>query len=110
MRTWLSISNRCQSSRTCGLMLERRRKNGRGVRSALMIGCLLLSLSIPAMADEDPGWSAVHKGDYAAAMAYWQPRANKGDPEAQYGFGYLYEQGLGVKQDFAAALKWYAKS
>src|SRR5258708_2557504 len=91
-------------------MLGRLRKSGRDVRSALIVGWLLLSLPTSAMADEDPGWSAVHRSDYPAAMAYWEARASKGDAEAQYGVGFLYEQGLGVKQDFATALKWYAKS
>lgn len=36
--------------------------------------------------------------------------AEDGDLEAQYNLGLMYEMGMGVKQDFYSAYKWYLKS
>ncbi|MDP6104008.1 MAG: tetratricopeptide repeat protein [Gammaproteobacteria bacterium] len=36
--------------------------------------------------------------------------AEEGDFEAQYNLGLMYEMGMGVKQDFDSAYKWYLKS
>jgi len=36
--------------------------------------------------------------------------AKEGDPEAQNNLGWLYENGWGVKQDYAEAMKWFVKS
>lgn len=37
-------------------------------------------------------------------------RAKKGDPEAQYNLGVMYENGNGVKQNYEEAIKWYRKA
>ena len=71
-----------------------------------IVTVLLVSAS-PVHADLDTGWDAFDAGDYATAIAEWQPLANKGDPEAQTYMGYLYENGLGVPQDYAEAADWY---
>lgn len=39
-----------------------------------------------------------------------RPLADKGDASAQYNMGVLYDQGYGVKQDFAIARQWYLKA
>jgi TPR repeat protein len=49
-------------------------------------------------------------GDYTTALREWQPRAEKGDAEAQYGLGYMYRQGQGVPKDSKEAGKWYEKA
>jgi TPR repeat protein len=36
--------------------------------------------------------------------------AEQGDAIAQFDLGFLYEQGKGVPQDYAEAVKWYWKS
>ena len=36
--------------------------------------------------------------------------ANKGDPNAQYKLGIMYEEGKGVAQDYQEALKWYTNA
>ena len=38
------------------------------------------------------------------ASGWVSPRA---DHKAQYNLGFMYEKGLGVPQDYAAAVKWY---
>ena len=54
--------------------------------------------------------SAYVRGDYPGALGGWQGRAEKGDPEAQYGLGYMYRNGQGVPQDYKEAAKWYGKA
>ena len=72
-------------------------------------------------ADFDKGIAAFDKGDFAAALIEWKPLAKKGDADAQFNVGLLYEQGKGVPvdgnskamdyeiaaQNFVTALKWY---
>jgi len=36
--------------------------------------------------------------------------AEQGDAEAQFKFGYIYDNGYGVKQDYEEAAKWYGKA
>src|SRR6478736_5768405 len=53
--------------------------------------------------------AAFKKGHYATALRY-RKAAEKGDARAQYNLGLMYDNGLGVPQDYAAALRWYRKS
>lgn len=39
-----------------------------------------------------------------------KPLADNGDANAQYNLGVLYDEGLGVDQDYDKALKWYRKA
>ncbi len=48
--------------------------------------------------------------DYKAAFELWQPLAEEGHPESQATLGWLYQQGLGVKQSYETAYQWYSKS
>jgi TonB family protein len=43
-------------------------------------------------------------------MAWYSRAAEKGDGEAKNAIGYLYQQGLGVTQDYAKAMSWYRKA
>ena len=36
--------------------------------------------------------------------------ADRGDASAQYHFGFKYDTGQGVAQDYAEAMKWYGKA
>jgi TPR repeat protein len=58
-------------------------------------------------ADLVKGQDAYNSGDYATAIAEWQPLADGGDAEAQFGMGQLYANGFGVPLDDNEALKWY---
>src|SRR5207247_434953 len=53
-----------------------------------------------ARADFKAGLDAYQRADYATALQEWRPLAEKGDANAQYNLGLLYNQGLGVQQDF----------
>ena len=61
--------------------------------------------SIP-LAGEEP-YEALKRGDYRVAAGLFSPRAEKGDVRAQYNLGLLYASGMGVVQDYQAALKWH---
>ena len=49
-------------------------------------------------------------GDFAAALHAVRPLAEQGDADAQYFLGKLYENGRGVRQNYAEAAKWYRKA
>ena len=55
----------------------------------------------------DDGVVAFIKGDGEAAYRIWKPLADKGDTEAQYHLGYMYQTGTGVHADKTKALYWY---
>jgi TPR repeat protein len=58
-------------------------------------------------ADYAKGFAAYSEGDYATALAEWQPLAEEGDPNGQFGLGLLYANGWGVDLNDEEALKWY---
>ena len=45
--------------------------------------------------------------DYGTIFAEWIPLAERGNADAQYRIGMMYEEGRGVTQDYAEAMKWY---
>lgn len=61
-------------------------------------------------ADFESGQDAFSAGDYEAAIAEWQPLAEAGDAEGQFGMGLLYTNGFGVPFDNDQGLKWYQLS
>ncbi len=67
---------------------------------------VVVCLALPARADFDKGNKAFQRGDYATALTELLPLAKQGDPKAQQILGEMYANGLGVDQDYAAALKW----
>mgnify|MGYP001156541706 CR=1 FL=1 len=72
---------------------------------------LVVQLSaIPAQAGFDEGMSAYTSGDFDGAAREFKPLAQKGDKDAQYVLGMLYEEGQGVPRDDVEAAYWYARS
>lgn len=68
-------------------------------------------LSAPAIAqDFDSGLAAAERGDYETALKVWRVLAKKGDSEAQYYLGSMYDRGLGIQQNYAEAAKWYLRA
>ncbi|MEQ8344817.1 MAG: tetratricopeptide repeat protein [Sneathiellaceae bacterium] len=47
---------------------------------------------------------------FADSVRLYGRQARAGETRAQYLFGYLYENGLGVEQDFGTAAEWYTKA
>jgi hypothetical protein len=82
--------------------------------AALLLSALTLAAG-PARAehlgaDYEAGQAAYEAGDYTQAYAEWLPLARKGHKWAQRGVGYMYENGLGVPQIDAEAVRWYRKA
>lgn len=70
----------------------------------------VLILAQPLLADVKAGVDAWQQGDYARAVAEWQPLAQTGDPDAQFNMGQAYKLGRGVKANPATAMDWYRKA
>ncbi|MEO5372890.1 MAG: radical SAM protein [Alphaproteobacteria bacterium] len=56
------------------------------------------------------GESAFKQEDYATALSMWQRPALRGNSEAQYGMGILFEHGLSVAKDYTIAADWYRRA
>ena len=57
--------------------------------------------------DFNKGMAAAQAGDYVTALKEWRPLAEQGLMKAQSNIGLLYENSLGVVQNFSEATKWY---
>ncbi len=68
---------------------------------------LLIGISVTAHADFSQGQKAFDAQDYADAYSQWRSAADQGDGQSQFGLGQLFEQGLGVPQNFVEAHKFY---
>ena len=66
-----------------------------------------VATSEPAAADNAAGAAAFARGDFALAETEWAEAAGKGDAEAAFGLGEVYEQGKG---DYRRADRWYGKA
>jgi TPR repeat protein len=72
---------------------------------------LVVMLGAPAWADQkEEARAASQRGDYEAAYRLWSPLAEQGDAQAQYNVGWMCDNGKGVAQSTAEAVKWYEKS
>jgi len=58
-------------------------------------------------ASVEDGQAAYNMGDYKTALEVWQPLAEQGNARAQNNLGVMYENGKGVPQNIAEAVKWY---
>ncbi|MGW8246542.1 MAG: tetratricopeptide repeat protein, partial [Acidiferrobacterales bacterium] len=79
------------------------------IKGIIMALSLAVTSSV-AMADGktfDDGAVAFIKGDGQTAFKIWKPLAEKGNTEAQYHLGYLFQTGTGVPADKSKALYWY---
>jgi TPR repeat protein len=56
------------------------------------------------------GLSAKDRGHYATAIRSWLPLAEAGSAEAANNIGHMYEEGLGVAQNYQTAMDWYRKA
>lgn len=64
----------------------------------------------PALADAAKGWAAYLKGNYAAALSELKPLAERGNAAAQYYYGTMFSDGLGVPRSSRTAAEWFEKS
>ncbi len=61
----------------------------------------------PAFADNAKGEEEYAKGNYEIAFNEFMEAAEKGDMNAQYNLGVMYEHGHGVEQSDLKASEWY---
>jgi len=81
------------------------------MKAFLVAGLLvLMSASNATALSRDEPYEALQRGDYRLAAGLFYPLAEKGDARAQYNLGLLYASGLGVGQDYQAALKWHRQA
>ena len=86
---------------SCGL------RCGKLMRDMILVIVCLLSVPEIASADYYDGIRAYDSADYALAASDWLTAASQGDLKSQYRLAQLYEQGVGVPQDFVQAHRWY---
>ncbi len=58
----------------------------------------------------ESGMSNYEQEKYVEALSLYRAAADKGLAEAQYKLGFMYEKGLGVKQDGVESINWYDKA
>jgi len=76
------------------------------MRRFLVAAALIGGLIAPALADPlMDGGSFYRQGDYAHALAAWQPLAAQGNAEAQNNLGLLYLDGKGVPRNLPEAVR-----
>jgi len=82
-------------------------------RNLTIVSLLLLTFFMvrPAVsADLIKGFVAHSNGDYATALGEWKLLAEQGDANAQTSLGFMYDEGIGVLQDYKIAIKWFRKA
>jgi cell division septation protein DedD len=65
---------------------------------------------VPPPPSVNQGVELWRAGDYAAAVAMWQPFADAGDPDAMFNIGQAYKLGRSVPKDSLVARDWYRKA
>jgi len=78
-----------------------------------LVGGSLMAMCLANAASADPynnGLAAAGAHDYATAVQLWRPLADEGLANAQDSLGILYENGMGVVQDHAAAAALFHKA
>lgn len=81
------------------------------VRQSTLLICLAATFCCGSgMAGVAEGIEAVGKGDYVTALRELRPAAERGNAEAQYRLGVMYEFGRGVAADKAQAMAWFRKA
>ena len=80
-------------------------------KRGLVAGILFLAVALtPIAAVSGPfedGLDAYNVGDYVTAWWLWRPLAEQGNAHAEHALGVMYDEGQGVPQDDAEAVKWY---
>ena len=75
----------------------------------LLALCAILCCNA-ALAGLKEGYAALARKDYVTAMKEYRPLAERGNAEAQYRVGRMYEFGQGVPQDKALGIAWVRKA
>jgi TPR repeat protein len=77
----------------------------------VLVACFVTAAPAVMAAEPQGDWAAAiaasDRGDYATAQRLIRALAEKGDADAQYDLGVLYQTGEDVPQDYVQAYKWY---
>ena len=76
---------------------------------SVVFGFVVLAAT-PAPATFRDGMAALGRHDYVAAVGWFGPLAEAGNPKAQAILGYLYATGHGVPQNYVEAARWYRRA
>jgi TPR repeat protein len=57
--------------------------------------------------DYEDGWDAYDRKDYATAFTKFRSAAMNGNRDAQKVVGMMYNEGIGVAQDYKEAIRWW---
>ena len=89
-------------------------RGGRGARPKRVLVTALTAVLLlaggHASAGLNEGLDALRRSDYAAAVKELRPLAERGNAEAQYRVGLMYEFGRGYPQDKAQGVAWLTKA
>lgn len=58
----------------------------------------------------EDGIAAYQAREFEAAVGFWRPLAEQGDPVAQFYMGFLHGEGQGVEKDDTEAVRWFILS
>ena len=58
----------------------------------------------------DEAAEALRRQDYETAFRIYRPLAKRGNADAQFNLGMIYDNGLGIAPDKAEAVRWYSKA
>ena len=84
--------------------------NGLFRRSTLLVIVVAIIFARPVVAGLSEGLEALKKGDYVTASKELRPLAERGNAEAQYRLGLMYEFGKGFAVDKAQSMAWLGKA
>jgi uncharacterized protein len=95
--------------------LSRIRCNGSVRLRRFLAGIVLTAATAGAFAGDAEegfvrGYAAYQARNHAEAATWWLKAAEQGHPRAQNGLGVLYEEGLGLQQDFKLAARWFREA
>jgi len=74
------------------------------------LALIALLVAAPVDAGLQEGLDALRKQDYATAAKELRPLAERGDAEAQYRTGLMFEHGAGYPKDMKQAVAWLTKA
>jgi TPR repeat protein len=80
------------------------------MRLPALLALAVLLFASTAGAGLKEGYAALSRKDYAAAIKEYRPLAERGNAEAQYRIGRMYEFGNGYPQDKAQGIAWLLKA
>ena len=77
----------------------------RSVLASIVLAVMLTGAAVAGPFED--GVAAFRSGDYVTAARIFRPLAEQGNSRAQNNLGLMYDEGQGVLQDDAEAVKWY---